>query len=254
MEVLTAPVPSVPSRAPRAAKSWRSVRSIILHGVIVSMKLCLLVPLAATLTAAPLIRDILPHGAQRGKTLTLHIRGSELPAGAKLQTTLPAGISRLVPSVGDPGMNADLPFLLSINPGAPVGLYPIRVLTKDGISNLVLFSVGDLPEVDENEVNNPKILNNTAATAEKIAIPTVINGTLTEADEDYYAFTAKAGQKLVFEVEARRAGSAIDSSLELQDAALPGESVPPHRRRQRPRSANKNVRFKPTPKKKRTRR
>ena len=183
------------------------------------MKLLTLITLATALHAAPSIRDILPHGAQRGKTVTLHIRGAGLAAGAKLQTTLPAGVSRLIPSVDDPGMNSDLPFLLSIKADAPVGLYPIRVLTNDGMSNVMLFAVGDLPEVEEHETKNPKDLNNTAATAQKIDTPAVINGTLTEADEDFYAFTAKAGQRLVFEVEARRVGSAIDPSLELQDAA-----------------------------------
>ena len=109
------------------------------------MKLLTLMTLATALHAAPSIRDILPHGAQRGKTVTLHIRGAGLAAGAKLQTTLPAGVSRLIPSVDDPGMNSDLPFLLSIKPDAPVGLYPIRVLTSDGMSNVMLFAVGDLP-------------------------------------------------------------------------------------------------------------
>ena len=36
---------------------------------------------------------------------------------------------------------------------------------------------------------------------------------------DNYTFTAKAGQKLVFEVEARRAGSGVDPAIEIFDAA-----------------------------------
>jgi hypothetical protein len=37
-------------------------------------------------------------------------------------------------------------------------------------------------------------------------------------DQDYYRFTAKAGERLVLEVEARRAGSAIDPVIRVLDA------------------------------------
>ena len=48
------------------------------------------------------------------------------------------------------------------------------------------------------------------ASAEKLAVPITVNGTLVGPDQDYYRFTAKVGERLVFEVDARRAGSAID--------------------------------------------
>ena len=47
----------------------------------------------------------------------------------------------------------------------------------------------------------------------------LINGKLVGPDIDNYTFHAAAGQKLVFEVEARRAGSAIDPAIEIFDAA-----------------------------------
>ena len=36
--------------------------------------------------------------------------------------------------------NALLPFLVSLKPDAPVGLYPIRLITDTGISNVLLFA------------------------------------------------------------------------------------------------------------------
>src|SRR6266481_2996853 len=190
------------------------------------LKLPVLLLLAGSLMAAPAIRDIQPRGAQRGKTFTIYLRGEGLTQGAQVKSTLPAGFSQLTLSQ-DPlsefgGMakpNTVLPFMVSLKADTPVGFYPIRVVTPDGISNAVLFSVGDLPEVEEVESKNPKQPNNFPNEAQKIPVPSVINGTLEGPDVDNYTFTAKAGQKLVFEVEARRAGSGIDPAIEIFDSA-----------------------------------
>ena len=175
------------------------------------MKWLSLMLLTTAVHAAPVIRDITPHGAQRGKSVTLHIKGSGLKSGAKLQTTLPAAISRLVPTAG---AGEELPFLITLRADAPVGLYPIRILSNDGMSNLVLFSVGDLPEIDKNVKTKEE-----RDKPQTISVPVLVNGTLAEAEQDDYLFAAKAGQKLVCEVEARRAGSALDPVIEIFDAA-----------------------------------
>jgi len=170
------------------------------------------------LAAPPVIRDITPHGAQRGKTIQLVLKGSDLTPGAKLQTTLPASISRLGPSKDLTKAGAELPFLVELKKDAPVGLYPIRLLTEDGLSNVLLFSIGDLPELDEKEIENPKQSNADIKSAEPVTTPVVINGTLPDADVDVYAFKAATNQKLVFEVEASVAASAIDPALDLLDS------------------------------------
>ena len=175
---------------------------------------------AASLAAAPAIREISPHGAQRGKTFTLHVRGSDLIPGSRLETTLPASVSRLTPSKDEMEKpNSELPFLIQLKADTPVGLYPVRIVSSDGLSNLVLFSVGEFPEVEEREAESPKLINDAIDKAEAVPVPVTVNGTLGPADEDSYSFSAKAGQKLVFEVEARRAGSAIDPFIEIFDAA-----------------------------------
>ncbi len=181
--------------------------------------------LAAALHAAPTIRDIQPRGAQRGKTFTLYVRGDGLTQGAQIKSTLPASFSQLTLSkdplsdLGAARPGTVLPYLVALKADTPIGFYPIRVSTADGISNVVLFSVGDLPEVEEIESKDPKQPNNLPTEAQKVQIPAVINGTLAGPDIDNYTFAAKAGQKLVFEVEARRAGSAIDPAIEIYDSA-----------------------------------
>src|SRR5882724_7553319 len=157
---------------------------------------CLL--MAATLQAAPALRDIQPRGAQRGKTFALYLRGEGLTQGAQVKSTLQAAFSQLTLSQ-DPlsefgGMakpNTVLPFMVSLKADTPAGFYPIRVVTPDGISNAVLFSVGDLPEVEEIESKNPKQPNNFPNEAQKIPVPSVVNGTLEGPDVDNFTFIAK---------------------------------------------------------------
>ncbi len=179
--------------------------------------------------AVPTIRELSPHGAQRGRTFTLYLRGENLTQASQVRSTLPAVFSRLTmtkdPSAesnqGSMAPNTSLPFLVTLKNDAPIGLYPIRVTSPDGISNVLLFSVGDMPEVDETESRNPKVTNDQPKDAQRVPVPVTVNGTLDgpAADMDYYVFTAKAGQKLTFEVEARRAGSAVDPAIEIFDSA-----------------------------------
>src|SRR5467141_1196034 len=113
--------------------------------------------IVATLQAAPAIRDIQPRGAQRGKTFTLYVRGDGLTQGAQIKSTLPASFSQLTLSkdplsdLGAARPATVLPYLVALKADTPIGFYPIRVSTPDGISNVILFSVGDLPEVEEIE-------------------------------------------------------------------------------------------------------
>ena len=185
---------------------------------------CFLTVLVASAQAAPpVLRALEPRGAQRGQALKVTLVGDSLQAGAEITTTLPGAFSRLTSS---PEKGEDeLPLLLQLKEDAAPGLYPIRVRTEDGLSNVLLFAVGTLPEMVEAESllkekeRTEKLTNDTSATAEKVAVPITVNGTLVGPDQDYYRFTAKAGERLVFEVDARRAGSAIDPVVHIMTVA-----------------------------------
>jgi hypothetical protein len=175
--------------------------------------------LPVLLLAEPMIRELSPRGAQRGKTVALTLKGSDLIPGGHIETTLPAAISRLAPSKDLVRPDTELPFLVEIKKDAPVGVYPIRLVTTGGISNVMLFSVGEFAEIEENESIQPKESNGSTKSAEKIvSLPVTINGVLRGPDVDFYSFNARAGQKLVFEVEAAAAASAVDSAIELTDS------------------------------------
>ena len=161
----------------------------------------------SALAAPPTLTEVSPRGSQQGKTLTLTLSGRDLQEGSKIVSTLPAVFTALTPTM------KGLPFLLELKADAAPGVYPVRVQNPNGISNILFFTVGTFPEIAE-----PETPNDTIATAEPVkSVPVTINGTLKGADRDFYRIPAKASQRLVFEVEARRAGSAIDSVLELLD-------------------------------------
>jgi hypothetical protein len=165
---------------------------------------------AVAWAAPPVLSSIEPWGAQRGKAVTLTLRGQYLSEGAKVVSTLPATFTPLTAET--PGRT--LPFLVEIPADTPVGLYPIRIQSASGISNVLLFSVGTFAEMKEQEEND------SAEMAQKISqTPVVVNGTLKGADRDFYEVYGKAGEKRVFEIEGRRMGSAIDPSLRIYDSA-----------------------------------
>lgn len=169
-----------------------------------------------THAATPLITELQPRGAERSHPFTLTISGRDLPADARIQSTLPATFT---PTVNN---TKSLTFLVEPKPEATPGVYPIRIESAKGISNILLLTLGTYPEVTEEEsqpYSKPN-RNDSIETAEPInQNPVTINGTLKGPERDVYRITAKANERRVFEVEARRAGSAIDPTLRLLDAS-----------------------------------
>src|SRR6202035_4978289 len=118
------------------------------------------------------------------------------------------------------GRNAT--FLVEPTGDLSVGAYPLRVETPDGISNIQLLAIGTFPEYVEDE-SRPGALansNNTIETAQPLPqAPLTLNGALEGPERDVFRIQAKSGEKQVFEVEARRLGSAIDPVLEILDTS-----------------------------------
>ena len=80
---------------------------------------------------------------------------------------------------------------------AKPGRYPIRLVTRNGISNALPLHIVDFPVLAE-----PAGVHETQESAVAIAqLPAVYAGRLTRRGEaDYYSFHADAGQLLTFEV------------------------------------------------------
>jgi hypothetical protein len=186
------------------ARRATAVLPALLFGLLVTPSL---------LATEPVLKALIPPGAQRGKPLTLTLKGEALTSSAEVVTTLPGTLSRLAPPKDAAVPDSELLYLLQVPEGAPVGLYPIRVRTNNGLSNVLIFSVGDFPEILEKEPNN------TIEQAQPISPPVTISGNLTAADQDFFKVNARAHERLVMEVEARRMASGIDPAIEVLDSS-----------------------------------
>ena len=165
------------------------------------MKPLLLLLLTAGLCAAqPVITDLQPRGAQKGRPFTLTLIGRDLGEGARIESSLPATFTSLGPEKGSMGGAS---FLVEPAGDPAVGVYPVRVITPYGISNIQLFSIGAFPEFTEDE-SRPGALPNTNDTIEGAqplpAGPVTVNGKLRGPERDVYRISAKAGEMRVIEV------------------------------------------------------
>ncbi|MEI7851669.1 MAG: hypothetical protein WCH86_07535 [Kiritimatiellales bacterium] len=78
------------------------------------------------------------------------------------------------------------------------GDYELRLIATNGLSNPLLFQIGQMPEVSEKEPNDLK-----AKAMSLPAFPVLVNGQIMPGDIDSFRFHARKGQTLVFEVAAR---------------------------------------------------
>ncbi len=134
----------------------------------------------------PYVTDIFPLGG---------------PLGSKQQRIVARGVNL-------PGEKAGWRIDL---PSRKTGIIPAGFKLKSGAeTNQRPFEVSDLPEVMEREPNNAQ------RQAQRVTAPVIVNGRIDKpGDADMFAFEAKAGDKLVFDVMARRLGSPLDAKITL---------------------------------------
>ena len=173
-------------------------------------------------SAQPVVETMTPRGAQRGTAVRLTLTGERL-AQARLLSDIPGGGVPLSPvSAADGGPGESIAWLVEVAEDAPLGAYPLRVETPEGISNVSLFTVGAFPPAAEAESaaqeDEQAPANDFPESAQAVEPPAAIDGRLRGPERDMFRFRAAKGERLVLEVEARRIGSAIDPRLELLDA------------------------------------
>ena len=178
----------------------------------------------SAMAAGPTITELRPRGAEIGRPFILTAIGRNIGEGARVISTLPASFTLVLPTPTPGTMTPSgrsVSFLVEPRADVAPGVYPIRIESA-GISNVLLFTLGTYPEVTEEE-SQPDSLpnrNDTIETAEPVrSAPVVVNGTLRGPERDVYRVQGKAGERRVFELEARRCGSAIDPVLRILDGA-----------------------------------
>ena len=148
-----------------------------------------------TLGRLPYLTRVFPLGAQKGTVTKAGIEGHNLNGANEVQLN-----GHLQPDQD--------------------GTLRLRVETAFGPTiNTLKTSIGTFPELLEQEPNDE------ISKRQEVVVPTTINGLVgAPGDRDLFRFRAHKGQKLAFEMTARRLGSFLDPIIEIFDHR--GEPVP----------------------------
>ena len=152
------------------------------------------------LAAAPELVRLHPLGGRAGTSVELEILGTQLETATGVAFDSPQLVWKHT-TLREPGR---LTGIVTIAPGAALGSHLLHVLTGTGPSTSLLFDVGQFPALVEGG-------QRTVA-----ALPVEIYGRLDGApDLDQYWFTAKAGERWLFDLEAMERGSAVEARMAL---------------------------------------
>ena len=150
---------------------------------------------AATAQAyRPEITSSVPRGMQRGTTQTIVITGSRLNDGRQILVDREGINVKSVKPIDASKVEVEFEIPADSQPG----LYPIRLVAETGLSNVMMFSVGVLPNVEEKEPNSE------FATPQVIEKNVTVEGAVAREDEDYYVVELKEGERLTAELEGVR--------------------------------------------------
>jgi len=156
---------------------------------------------------SPALTHAIPAAALPGKTTEIKLHGVNLKGVTEIWASFGAMKALRPPT------NADFILCeLTLPTNALPGLGALRVCGTNGLSNLLLFLVDDLPSVSASRTNR------TLAAAQSLNLPVAVDGELADSVSDCFKFTAKAGQSISVEVLAQRLGSKLDPLIRLLDA------------------------------------
>ncbi len=178
------------------------------HAVLRQVFLSLLVvgSAASLQAAAPSITSVSPRGISPGQSVEVVIGGQNLGSVTQLWTSWGPAIAPAKVEAGSARFAVDVP------QDAPISLQAIRVISPEGVSDLQLIVIDDSASVAKGAGNQ------SAETAQPLTLPCAVDGHVDNLSTDYFQFEATAGQRVSFEVLARRLGSPLDPALFLYDA------------------------------------
>ena len=154
---------------------------------------------------APVVQSVMPAGAQRGTSVEVEIRGRNLNDATEI------GFAR--EDIQAEILSSEFYQILArvkVGKGVPLGIHDYRLRTPRG-SYVGVFHVGSLPQQAESEPNDD------LGDAQKVAIPSFVDGFLEAYAYDLFRFQAEAGQTLIVDLMAARAASSLDGSLAILD-------------------------------------
>lgn len=160
--------------------------------------------------AAPSLESVFPAGGQQGRTVELTLSGKFDPWPCQLWFSGP-GLS-FAPDPEKAGTGK-----LTIAGDAPAGPVLLRAHNAEGASAPILFVVGSIPEILDEEKDGNALSG--AAALDRTALPLVVNGTLSAGGElDAWRLRLEKGETLHALVEAYGLRSPLDPALHVHDA------------------------------------
>ncbi len=187
--------------------SLRRVRNLVFSALVLS-----LIDIHCS-GQSPVLDHTVPSALAPGKTTIVTCFGDKLNGATELWTGFPAQVSRVTSGqTNDPG-SSGIAFRLSVPKNFPVGIGAVQLATTNGLSNLHLVMIDDLPSVPESGTNKA------VASAQELKLPVAVDGHCEELSLDYYTFKAKKGQRVSVEVVANRLGSPLDPVVRLLNDA-----------------------------------
>ena len=166
--------------------------------------IALALPLAVS--AQGFVESVSPPVVERGKTARVAFPGKDFGPGLDIWHSLPKGTLTAKPVSSEPGK---LVFDITASADAPVGVCGLRLATRDGLTNAVLFHVEDLP-VKGNVASDKPV---------PLVLPACVWGTFREGTLDRYDVIVTAGERVSFECVSNRLGKDADPLLTIRDAA-----------------------------------
>ncbi len=199
------------SRVARPTKSLRILAGLTVLAALAAQAAAQSLPVAR-------LFSVFPPGGKQGTSVDVTIAGADLEKVSQLNFSQP-GVTA-TQKTQPPGLGQEGPqpvpgqFTITIAADAAPGICEMRALGKYGVSNPRAFVVGTRDELVEKEPNNAP------EQATEVPLGTVVNGQANGAsDQDYFKFTAKAGQRVIVDCWAYRIDSRMDPSLVLYDAS-----------------------------------
>jgi hypothetical protein len=167
--------------------------------------------------------SLFPMGGMVGSRFHVEFRGAGLEGAFAVWCDAP-GIDARITRVEDTAITPDgqmgpdekktlrgqtIQAAVEISSAVPSGVYSLRILSPNGISNPLPFLVSSGPVVTE--APEP---HDTPAHAQQLRWPVIVNGRLGKPGAfNLYSFNVSEGQKLGFEVFSRPAGDAPANKL-----------------------------------------
>ncbi len=160
---------------------------------------CVIVSLSPSLLGAvePQVTQVAPRGLQLGSTTRIVVQGQHLDESTRILLPLPFPVETTVLAVHE----QDVELHVSVPAEGPAGIYPLRVVTSQGVSNALAIGIDRLPQLAFRDT--------------LVSLPVALHGELTGAETRATRFHGSAGQRLVVDLEGQRLGSGVRPVVRL---------------------------------------